>query len=78
MIYEFEIPHIVDTKNLITTFLNKKYVTQENVQLLTKVNNERAHFKNFVRNLLSPENNHFSETILNELNNYLECSALLV
>ncbi len=78
MIYDFEVPYIVDTKSLVGVFLNKKYVTQEHVQLLTKVDNDRARFKILVAKLLTTAPIKCSEADLQELSHYLESSSYLV
>lgn len=79
MIYEFDIPHITDTKNLKKVFLKKKEVSKENVEHLERINGERKRFKENMKIFLDPKKKEkLTDEIYNEILGYSQSVEGLV
>jgi hypothetical protein len=79
MIYEFNLPHITDTKNIKKFFLKKKFVTKENVALLDRAVVERARFRENMKYFENPKKkSNIPDTIYKEIRDYSTQIASLV
>jgi hypothetical protein len=79
MIYEFNLPHITDTKNIKKCFLNKKFVTQENMPLLDKAAISRTRFRENMKYLIKEKKGQkVPDVVYEEIKNYANNISVIV
>lgn len=79
MIHEFQIPCIVDTKNIYKTFAKTRYIDKQTIPMLKKISTQRKALKETLKHLTTLRSEEPQPFILiDEAISYAEAAADLV